>query len=229
MGSARRGGCNNVAGTDKARTTRHSNDGHRQDKDEVGTMESAQACETRTIMLARRGHLWQYPLMDIYNWWLSIGSTCQMPQQIKCICIQVDCWIHSKVPEPIAASLGRPLIFECLFNCQARLHQNQSKYEPANYKRRSYAPFQRRSSLQADCWLQRSKSFQVDCRPIFKSILGGNWIHSKRFMQQASTVDYWIHLHCRIQPKALEHLSARFGRRMFIHHHHFNCQPRNFK
>ena len=57
MGSARRGGCNNVAGTDKARTTRHSNDGHRQDKDEVGTMESAQACETRTIMLARRGHL----------------------------------------------------------------------------------------------------------------------------------------------------------------------------
>ncbi len=158
--------------------------GHRQGEDDTTQqrwaqarqgwgMESAQACKTRTIMPARRGHLWQYPLMDIYNWWLSIGSTCQMPQQIKCIRIQVDCWIHSKVPEPIAASFGQPLIVECLFNFQARLHQNQSKCDPANYETRSCAPFQRRSSLQADCWLQRSKSFQVDCRPIFKSILGG--------------------------------------------------------
>ena len=31
-----------------------------------------------------------------------------MSQQIKCI--QVDCWIHSKVPEPIAARFGQPLI-----------------------------------------------------------------------------------------------------------------------
>jgi hypothetical protein len=50
-----------------------------------------------------------------------------MPKQIKSIRIQVDCWIHSKVPEPNAARFGRPLIVECLFNCQARLHQHQSK------------------------------------------------------------------------------------------------------
>ena len=41
-----------------------------------------------------------------------------MSQQIKQICIQVDCRIHSKVPEPIAASFSRPLIVKCLFNCK---------------------------------------------------------------------------------------------------------------
>jgi hypothetical protein len=38
--------------------------------------------------------------------------------QMKCIHIQVDCRIHSKVSEPIAARFGPPLIVECLFNCQ---------------------------------------------------------------------------------------------------------------
>ena len=59
---------------------------------------------------------------------LPVGSMCQMSQQIKCIYIQVaDCRIHTTVPEPIAARFGRPLIVECLFNCQAWLHQHQSK------------------------------------------------------------------------------------------------------
>ena len=58
---------------------------------------------------------------------LPIGSACQMSQQIKSIHIQFDCWIHSKVPKPIAARFGRSLIVACLFNCQARLHQHQSK------------------------------------------------------------------------------------------------------
>ncbi len=160
---------------------------------------------------------------------LPFGSACQMSQQIKCIRIQVDCRIHSKVPEPNAARFSWPLIVECHFNCQARLHQHQSKCKPANYETRSCAPFQRRSSLGADCWLQRSKSFPVDCRPIFESILGGSSIHSKHFMQQASTVDCWIHLHCQIRSTASEHLSARFGRRIVIHQHHINCQPQNFK
>ncbi len=50
---------------------------------------------------------------------LPVGSACQMSQQIKCIHIQVDCCIHAKVPEPIAARFGQPLIVECLFNRQA--------------------------------------------------------------------------------------------------------------
>ncbi len=58
---------------------------------------------------------------------LPIGSACQMSQQIKSIHIQVDCWFHSKVPEPIAARFGQPLIVACFFNCQAWLHQHQSK------------------------------------------------------------------------------------------------------
>jgi hypothetical protein len=81
---------------------------------------------------------------------LPFGSTCQMPQQIKCIRIQVDCRIHSKVPEPNAARFGRPLIVECLFNCQARLHQHQSKIKlsyinrSANVSTKSQDPFLRR-------------------------------------------------------------------------------------
>jgi hypothetical protein len=62
---------------------------------------------------------------------IPFGSTCQMPQQIKCICIQVDCRIHSEVPEPNEARFGRPLIVECLFNCQARLHQLKAKSNSA--------------------------------------------------------------------------------------------------
>ena len=50
---------------------------------------------------------------------LLIGSVCQASQENKCIHIQVDCRIHSKVPEPIAARFGGPLIVECLFNYQA--------------------------------------------------------------------------------------------------------------
>ncbi len=40
--------------------------------------------------------------------------------------IQVDFWIQTTVPEPIAARFGWPLIFEYLFNCQAWLLQHQS-------------------------------------------------------------------------------------------------------
>ena len=54
-----------------------------------------------------------------------------MSQQIKCICIQVDCRIHIPVPKPIAARFGQPLIVECLFNCQARLHQLKAKSNSA--------------------------------------------------------------------------------------------------
>ena len=81
---------------------------------------------------------------------LPFGSTCQMPQQIKCIRIQVDCRIHSKDPEPNAARFGRPLIVECFFNCQARLHQHQSKIKlsyinrSANVSTKSHDPFLRR-------------------------------------------------------------------------------------
>ena len=73
-----------------------------------------------------------------------------MSQQIKCIRIQVDCRIHSKIPEPNAARFGQPLIVECLFNCQARLHQHQSKIKlshinrSANVSTKSQDPFLRR-------------------------------------------------------------------------------------
>jgi len=73
-----------------------------------------------------------------------------MQQQIKCIHIQVDCRIHSKDPEPNATRFGRPLIVECLFNCQARLHQHQSKIKlsyinlSANVSTKSQDPFLRR-------------------------------------------------------------------------------------
>ncbi len=46
------------------------------------------------------------------------GSACQVSQQIKCIHIQVDCQIHTTLPEPIATRFGRLLIVECLFNCR---------------------------------------------------------------------------------------------------------------
>ncbi len=50
------------------------------------------------------------------------GSGCQVSQQIKCSHIQVDCLIHTTLPEPIAIRFGQLLIVECLFNCrQARL------------------------------------------------------------------------------------------------------------
>jgi hypothetical protein len=67
---------------------------------------------------------------------LPFGSACQMSQQIKCIRIQVDCRIHSKVvPEPIAPRFGRPLIVEYLFNFQARRHQHQSKIKLSHVDR----------------------------------------------------------------------------------------------
>jgi hypothetical protein len=79
---------------------------------------------------------------------LPFGSTCQMSPQIKCICIQVDCRIHSKViPEPIASRFGRPLIVEYLFNFKAQLHQHQSKIKlshvnrSANVSTKSHDPF----------------------------------------------------------------------------------------
>ncbi len=46
------------------------------------------------------------------------GSACQVSQQIKCIHIQVDCQIHTTLPETIATRFGQLLIVECLFNCQ---------------------------------------------------------------------------------------------------------------
>jgi hypothetical protein len=66
------------------------------------------------------------------------GSACQMSQQIKCIRIQVDCRIHSKViPEPIAPRFARPLIVKYLFNFHARLHQHQSKIKLSHVNRMS--------------------------------------------------------------------------------------------
>ncbi len=80
---------------------------------------------------------------------LPIGSACQTSQEIKWICIQVDCWIHATVPEPIAARFGRPLIVECLIKCQAWLHQNQE---------------QNAIHLSVDCWIQAIASEQVMLR-----------------------------------------------------------------
>ncbi len=86
------------------------------------------------------------------------GSACQVSQQIKCIHIQVDCWIHTTSPEPIATRFGWFLIVECLFDCrQARLkfgrflmsifHQCQHKSKLnhvnpyANISTKSHYPF----------------------------------------------------------------------------------------
>ncbi len=64
------------------------------------------------------------------------GSTYQMFQQIKCIHIQVDCRIHTTLPEPFATRFGWLLIVECHFYCQAWLsfkdlqHQSSTSIKP---------------------------------------------------------------------------------------------------
>ncbi len=64
--------------------------------------------------------------------------------------IQIDFWIQTTVPEPIAARFGRPLIFKYLFNCQAWLHQHQSKSKLsqvnwyANVSSKGHDPFKQR-------------------------------------------------------------------------------------
>ncbi len=69
----------------------------------------------------------------------------------------------------------------CISRLEIKKHfkswPNQSKCKPASHKIRSSSPFQPRSSIRADCWLQRSKSFpSVDCLiQIFQNIPSLLW------------------------------------------------------
>jgi len=124
-----------------------------------------------------------FPLKQDVQCLLIGGEWAQKSQQIKCIRIQVDCRIHSKVSEPIAARFGRPLIVECLFNHQAQLHQHQSKIKLSHIN-----PFAIVSPKRRDPFLQRQ--FPVYCQI---HLLGGFWgsTHIK-FMQRNYFSSTWV-------------------------------------
>ena len=140
-----------------------------------------------------------------------------MKTSLRAIGVELKCGIRSQWDIANSSSLQRELETLLSLNInQQKQHQKPSrKCKCQLTKPNQTKPF----IFSVDCWIQTCQVSQipsfvyclqnvgvpiwcvnfycqlsVDCWPSFESKSGRSWIHLNHFMQQASMVDWWIHL-----------------------------------